>query len=252
MGTLRVLSACALLATVVAASEVAAQGSNLAFVYAVEVHSGQEMAFESAFKEHMSFREEQGEPFVWQVYQEMFGDNPGTYYIRSGDHSWADMDDYGTPDFQQSVGNHFGATIAPLIADVRSQVTVTDTANSHRPPNLADMNVFMVTQVFVDAEAQIGMDEALTAFHETATTHDRYHGILRTLAGGEGADFTIVVYAEDFAGLEEESPSLTELMVQAHGQDGFREIAESYLSGVDEMRTSILMLRRDLSSGAGS
>ena len=252
---MRTLRTCLFLAVFssVGVAPAVTQTNDLAFMYQMKVEMGSEMAFESAWKEHLAFREANGEPFNWQVFQVVFGDQSGAYLIRSGSHSWADMDSYGSmPDFQQSAGNHFGATVGPLIAEVSSQISVLDTAMSHVPPNVADMNVFMITQVHADASAQMEMEEALAAYHQTATANDRYHGVIRTIAGGSGSSFTIVAYAENFAGLEEESPSMTQLMIEEHGEDDFQDIAQAWLSGVGAANTSVIMLRRDLSSGSGN
>jgi hypothetical protein len=250
MRTARLTLFLALVSTLVATSGVAAQGSNLAFVYSVRPHAGQEMAFEAALKEHMAFRATNGDAFTWSVFQAMMGDDMGAYYIRSASHSWADLDAYtGDSEFQQAAGSHFGATIAPMLAGMSSSVTVLDTANSHQPTNMEEMNVFMITQVHVDGSAQIGMDAALTAYHETATANDMYHGILRTVVGGARGDLTIVNYAEDFAGLEEPSPTLNELMLEEHGMDDFREVGQAWLAGVEDTRSTVIVLRRDLMAG---
>ena len=251
MRTARIPLFFALLAVFAAAPGVVAQGSTLAFVYSVRPHPGQEIAFEAALKQHMDFRQANGETFTWGVLQTVMGPDMGSYIIRSANHSWGDLDGYmGNNDFQQAAGSHFAATVAPTLAEVTSFVTALDTANSHQPPNMADMSVFMVTQVDVDTEAQIGMNEALAAYHATATEHDYYHGILRTVVGGgDRGDLAIIAYAENFAGLEERTPNINQLMMQEHGEDDFLEIAQAWLAGVENMRTNVLMSRPDLASG---
>lgn len=245
------LAACLLI--LVAAPGVAAQGANLAFAYRVKVNLGQERAFESAMREHAAFRQEQGEPFSWQVYQVMFGDDAGQYLVRSANHSWADLDTYsGMGDFQQAVGDQFNSTILPFIAESSSWITALDTAMSVMPPNMDDMNVFMVTRVWVESEGAMEMEQAMRTVRETAMANDMHYVVLRTLVGAQGSDLALVVPAADFAGLEEPSPSMDEALMQALGEDGMMELYGSWLSGIEETSTSIIVLRRDLSvAGSG-
>jgi hypothetical protein len=240
------LAAC--LGILAAAPGVAAQGSTLAFTFHVKVHEGQERAFEAAMKEHMAVRQEAGEPFQWSVYQSMFGDDGGDYYIRSAGHSWADLDTYGgMSDVQEEIENHFAETMTPFIAESASWVSSMDTTMSTLPPDMEAMNVFMVTRVSVDAEGAMAMEEALGSFHETAAAHDMYHIMLRNVVGGEGAEFSLVFPSEDFAGLEDPSPGMDELMMEAYGEARLQEIFQGWMSGIEDTRTSLLVLRRDLS-----
>ncbi len=252
MGIVRRSFLAAFLGILAAAPGVAAQGANLAFAYRVKVHVGQEQAFEAALREHMAVRQAAGEPFQWLIYQAMFGDDGGEYYVRSADHSWADLDMYnGMGDFQEEVGDHFTRTMTPFIAESSSWVSVLDTAMSAMPPNMDEMNVFMVNRIWVDGEGAMAMEEALGAFHETAAANHMYHIVLRTLVCGQGSDLALVFPAENFAGLEEPSPGMDELMMQEHGQEGLRDIYESWLSGLEESSSSVLVLRRDLSGMGG-
>jgi hypothetical protein len=200
----------------------------------------------------MAVRQEAGEPFQWLVYQAMFGDDGGEYFIRSAGHSWADLDAYNAMGaFQEEVDDHFTETMTPFIAESSSWVSVLDTAMSAMPPNLDEMNVFMVNRIWVDGEGAMEMEEALRAYHETATANDMYHIVLRTLVGAQGSDFALVIPAENFAGLEEPSPGMDELLMREHGEEGLRDIFESWLSGLEEANSSILVLRRDLSMAGG-
>jgi hypothetical protein len=245
------LAAC--LGILVVAPGVVAQDTNLAFAYRVRVNVGQERAFEAAMREHVAFRQEQGEPFSWEVYQVAFGDDAGQYLIRTANHSWADLDTYnGMGDFQRAVGDQFNSTILPFIAESSSWVTALDTAMSVMPPNMDDMNVFMVNRVWVDSEGAMEMEQAMRTIRETAMANDMHYVVLRTLVGAQGSDLALVVPSQDFAGLEEPSPGMDELLMQALGEDGMMELFGSWLSGIEETSTSIIVLRRDLSvAGSG-
>ena len=248
--TTSVVLALALLASVGPSSGLAAQGQTLAFMYEVTPHLGSASAFESAWKDHMEFRAAEGDSWTWSVFEVVYGDRMGNYLIRSPNHSWADMDAYNAmSDFQQAVGMHVTGTIVPHIANAVSRVSSQDTALSHIPPNVADMNVFGITTYRMKAENQLEMNDALQQYHEAGVAADLYHAIVRPIfGGGAGPSFTVVTYGENFAGLEAPSPSLLELMVQRHGADDAEDIARAFLSGVESIETSVIVLRRDLST----
>ena len=167
MHSLRLTSlAFVLVAIAVPTDAVEAQGATLAFAYDVTVKLGSAPAFEAAWKEHLAFREANGETWSWNVYVEAFGDTPGNYVIRSNSHTWAELDTYMASDFSALVDAHVGATILPLIESFVSRVESADAELSHLPDDLSEINIFAVTTIQLEASQSLAFEASLTAFHE--------------------------------------------------------------------------------------
>lgn len=242
----------ALAAGLTGAPGVAAQGSTLAFSFYVTPEAGSELAFEAAWRAHMEFREANGDPWTWEVFVEAIGNNAGRYVIRSANHSWADLDAMNADEGAQALQSHFLTTVAPLAAETSSAVFALQESMSHLPPADSPMNVVAVTAFRIDAENQLAMQEALGEYHSVATEGNVYHAVLAPIfGGGDGPSLLLAGFAENFAGLEEPSPSMEELMLARHGEEEMQEIVQAFLAGIESAHSYVLVRRPDLSSGGG-
>ena len=252
MRPLRIAAPLALLFALVAPAAGTAQGSTLAFSFYVTAEPGSELAFEAAWKAHMEFREANGDPWTWDVLQEAIGDNAGRYVIRSANHSWADLDAVNADESAQVLQSHFLTTVAPLARETSSAVFGLQESLSNLPPADPPMNVVAVTVFRIDAENQMAMQEALQEYHTAATEAGMYHAVLvPMIGGGDGPSILLAGFAENFAGLEEPSPSILETMTAQHGEERTQEIAQAFLAGIESARSYVLVRRPDLSSGGG-
>lgn len=253
MRLFRIAPLFALLFILVAPAQGTAQGSTLAFSFYVTPEAGSELAFEAAWRAHMEFREANGDPWTWEVFQEAIGDNVGRYVIRSANHSWADLDAVQAHESAQALQSHFLTTVAPLARETRSAVFGLQESISHLPPEDPPMNVVAVSVFRIDAENQMAMQEALQEYHAAATEADVYHAVLApVVGGGDGPSILLASFAESFAGLEEPSPNILETMNAQHGEERTQEIAQAFLAGIEGAHSYILVRRPDLSSGGGS
>ena len=56
--------------------------------------AGHVQEFNEALKKHVAFRSEQGDPWQWNVYTPLLGDDLGRIAVRSCCYTWADVDSY--------------------------------------------------------------------------------------------------------------------------------------------------------------
>ena len=233
--------------------EASAQGRTLTMVVQMTPQSGSELAFEAALRDHMEFRQIQGDTWEWNVYQTVIGDRAGSYALRSNNHAWADFDSYMEADASQAMASHFLTTVAPLAKESHSSIETSQEGLQNLPENMADMRVFAVVRAHLDASAQPQVQESLQAYHEALVEAGIHYTILFPMVGGDdGPTMTIVTLAENFAGLEEPSPSMEEILMETHGEDGVQEVVQGFLDAVESYRSSIVVLRPDLSGLDGN
>ncbi len=119
------------------------QAQNIAQVWTVKPVAGSGAGFESALRDHIAWRKANGETWNWTTYQVVTGPNQGDYVIRSGDHTWADFDEYDAG-FGPKGGLAFGAMVLPLTASASMTITATDATKLRLPDDMAEYNLFTV------------------------------------------------------------------------------------------------------------
>lgn len=226
------------------------EAQNLASVYQVTANPGEGAGFEAAMREHMEWRAEHDDPWVWNVYQVVVGDELGDYLVRSGNHAWADMDAYNAWSQESGAGPHFGVTVAPLVETVTNRVTATDTIRQRLPENLAEMTYFSVTTYHLNVGGGSDFNEAWDRFHAAVVEHDApfYYSKISNAFGGSGQEVVVVGFSEDWAGMAPPSQNAYQLLVEAYGEDDADEIVAQFQSSFHGTESALLLLRRDLSS----
>lgn len=233
------------------ARPVRAQDGNLAFTYWLTIRPGSEAAFEAAWKAHLAFRRDNGDTWSWTALQQTFGDQMGTYVIRSAGHTWAEMDAYVAANASGRLDNHLTATVAPLVESVRSGVTTVD-ANLSVPPEAGTTtNVFPVTNVTLKPTGGQAFNAGVAAVKEavTAENYPMRFVVLRRTYGGPAPTVAIVGQSPNFAGLSADA-GLEAMLIRHFGPERSAEIFGSFFEAIESLETSILVARPDLSSPA--
>ena len=71
----------------------------------------------------MEFRKAQGDPWDWQIYQVVVGDDVGDFYAASWNHTWEDFDSYDAFEGGEILSAHFQATVGPTLEDMTTVIT---------------------------------------------------------------------------------------------------------------------------------
>ncbi len=132
--------------------------------YTVTPKPGMVAQFEVALREHARWRAENGDPWDWNVSQLETGENLGTYFIRSGGHSWADFDAYDAGFAQQGLV-HWNATVAPLVESLSSAIGTTDQELSKPPPEGTAYAFVNITRFYL----RPGRGQEFNRLHTQAT-----------------------------------------------------------------------------------
>ncbi|MGI9263710.1 MAG: hypothetical protein ACR2QU_02200, partial [Gammaproteobacteria bacterium] len=111
----------------------AADDPNLARVWAVTPKPGMDQQLEDAMKAHNKWRVDNGDPWSWSTYHRSTGDDLGTWFIRSGNHTYADFDAYGDSEFAKKAYEHWMANVEPYVANSASHLSENLPDLSHWP-----------------------------------------------------------------------------------------------------------------------
>ncbi|MEE4293123.1 MAG: hypothetical protein V2I79_04050 [Xanthomonadales bacterium] len=94
MSKTRMLLSSAFLILMISLPALADTPGKLAESWSMVPKAGQRAEFFEGLKEHMAFRSEAGDPFVWETYTPMLGDELNTVVVRACCFDWADVDAY--------------------------------------------------------------------------------------------------------------------------------------------------------------
>ncbi len=226
-----------------------AQAQTIALTYTITPKAGSGAGFETAFKQHMEWRAENGDPWVWEIYQVATGDNLGAYIARSSGHTWADIDAYEASDFQPGAEAHFGATVEPLMASVSSTIGVMDPNISRLPADLSTANLFQVTTYNIKPGQEFAFNAAVAKFHDVISKNDYpFYYVLSTPATGPGPRATLVAIVDNWAGFADPDERFIKFMTEQLGEDGVQELFAEFGNTITSYRSEIVRLRRDLST----
>jgi hypothetical protein len=130
----------------------AQEAAPLAELWMIIPKAGQAQELSDALKEHMDFRSEHGDPWRWDAYTPLLGDDLDRFAVRSCCHNWADIDTYREwADKNTAVGAHFGEHVAPHVEKYEHYYEEIDWANSHWSNEKGPYKYFGVTQFTLKA-----------------------------------------------------------------------------------------------------
>jgi len=225
--------------------EAVAQDGNIAVTYQAKVKSGMVAQFETAIAAHVQWRRDNNDPWTWNTYQVMTGNNINEFRFRSGSHQWADFDQYSA--FLAEGAVHFNETVAPYLESITSNITEWDTTHVNMPEDQQSLyNVI----TFHIAPGQMGTAmEVVAKFHEAATktSWSGQYGFETVANGGWGNKLRVVIPIGNWAGMAEPDPSMEMMMVQAFGQEEAMAIFEKMGTAITAEESEVVMHRPDLS-----
>lgn len=232
-----------------------AQTANKAQLYRFSPKQGAQADVETALKKHARWREENGDPWSWGVWQVVQGDHVGDFIVRSGGHSWADWDSY-MKGFGATGAEHFGANVGPLLANEAGYVEAADSAMVHWPEDMGTPALVEVIDFHLDPSRASGWWDAIQKFHEAIgqeAPDSYYHLIAYPVAGADGYG-RLVIPHDSWADFEEPERGIPEIMKAAYGEEEAGKIEDAFTSAIRYSTSMVLQYRPDMSvegSGGG-
>lgn len=227
-----------------------AQSQVIDVVYTVTPNSGNPAAFEAAFKAHIEWRKANGDTWFWEVYDVATGEF-GKYYIRSGDHSWADMDAYESGDFNAAANAHWMSTVQPTVESLSSSISVMNEDIVRLPDDPSALRLFQVTEFHLKSGHEEEFLSGIQKFHEVIVEEDIpfYYVMSRLVTGGIGPTMTFVGLSNNWAGFAaaDGDAAMGAAMAEKYGAEEAAEVLKQVLSAVSWSESQIFRLRLDLS-----
>lgn len=225
---------------------------NLAQVYEVQAKQEAEAGFEAALERHANWREENGDPWEWDVYEVVQGKHLSTYVIRSPDHSWSDFDDYDEG-FGPKGGQHFQATVAPMVESMKNYIVRTDTAASYTPEmEEADNPLFEVTTYKLKPGNPANFFDPLTKALDALAKQDypEPYYVVDVVAGAGDSHARLANGHRNWADFEEGDQSVVELIEEVYGEEKTSKLFERFTNSFSSSYSMVVRPRPDLSVDA--
>lgn len=227
-----------------------APAQELARVYLVSPKEGADLT--AAIREHARWREQNGDPWTWGVYEVVNGENLGSFVIRSGGHSWADFDAYEQGEFAEAAGAHYEATMAPAIGSVSSVITAADTAHQRLPESFENIQLYSVITWHLEPDKVQDFQEAIDRIHAAIGQTDwpaRY-AFVSPANGADGPQTSIVLFYENWAAFRGPEKTFDEMMQEAYGEEA-EAIFQKFSGSYRWSESYVLRIRPDLSVNLG-
>jgi hypothetical protein len=183
--------------------------------------AGHEQQLQEGLAKHMAFRSEQGDPWQWDVYTPLLGDDLTRVVTRSCCHNWADVDAYAEwVRSHPAVNTHFAEHVSPHTEKYEHYFEEIDWANSHWNPEAGSNSYFAVTEFTLKAGSAADFHAAREKMSQIAINQgwadDTRSWIWTTTIGGPPQVAVIVPYA-NFAGMARSANGFSDFLAQQLG-----------------------------------
>lgn len=239
---------------VMALGTVPAQGQELVRFWKFTPKLGQEAAFEGALRGHMEFRKAQGDPWDWQIYEVVVGEDVGSYFAASWSHTWEDFDAYDAFEGGAAMGAHFQATAGATLESM--ETTINDGAQGVKKlpedPN-QEFNLVNVTEFYLFPGKQAAFNQALMKFDEAikGANMDFYYTSDVLVVGGSGPVYSIAGLGSSWADFADPDPTMEQVMIETYGEEEAMEIFTAFGESVHHWESFVVRYRPDLSNVSG-
>jgi hypothetical protein len=233
---------------VLGSTRVQAQAHNVAMVYRFTPAAGKSAAFEKALGSHAAWRKQAGDPWSWEVYQVLTGEHAGSYMIRSGGHTWADLDAYDAG-FGPKGTARFQADVQPLVGSWTSWVTVGDTAHQRLPQSAEGYTMVTLSFYSLKPGEDDQFDAAVDAIQKAIVKQNApfHYAWFSPMDSGPGGVRGLAIFNENWAGFQPQRPNLGQIMNQEYGEAMAGQIRDEFTDSYSHVVSQIMRLRPDLS-----
>ena len=231
----------------VGSQSVFAQANNIARIYFVDVKTGHGPEFEAALKEHVQWRKQAGDPWTWIVHQVVNGENLGDFVIRSGDHTWADLDSYA--EFLAKGGEEFNKTVLPHVESISSAITSVDTTNINWYPNNDDVNLISVTTYRLKPGSGQAFTQAVNKIHKAImeNQYETYYAFEWNVNGPAGLAVSLILPCKNWAEMQGPDEALPAFLARVMGPETAQKVFEEFAGTYHSRESLVVQVRRDLS-----
>ena len=212
------------------------------------VKAGHEDAFQAGIKAHLAWRKSAGEPFTWNAYQPVVGDDLTHYVFRSEGHQWKDFDANNAWEMKTNSDQKYNEQVALHTERVEHFISELDTEHSSWTDS-PDYKYFGVTMAELEPGTYDQVNEALTTIHNAAVSQKwpRSYAIAWQIGGRGG--MTIASPFKSFADMADpETPFLKVLATALGSEAAAKAVFKTFGSSLESERYTVYASRPDLST----
>lgn len=224
---------------------------NLSSVWVFAPKQGMGAEFEAAVKEHVAFREANGDSRAWQMYSVAVGDKIGIYQVRACCFDWADQDAYVAENADKGFGAHFNETVGPYVDHTHHYFDENDWENSAWPDDLDGYQFYGVTTWTWKEDADPAVSEIRKEMSQMAIESgwgDENYWLWHTRVGGKPILMIVSPY-KNYADMAPPEKDFVEVLVEHSGKSAeeIGSMFQAFGSGFSSSEYTVWQHRPDLS-----
>jgi hypothetical protein len=221
---------------------------NIATSWLIWPKAGQSAQFEAAIKKYAAWRKTAGEKFNWQIYQPVVGSDLAHYVIRSGQHTWQDMDTNTAWEKQAKANEEYDKQVGAFTDRAEHYFTESDTKHSHWIDS-PDYKYYGVSSYRKVPGTYKERTDALNKIKKAVEDEKwAYPYEISDTIGGDNP-LQIVTPMKSYADMADPDPSLMKILAKSLGSDEAAEATmKQFSSTVERSHYSIYVHRADLST----
>jgi hypothetical protein len=219
--------------------------------------AGHAQELSDAIKEHMDFRSGHGDPWRWDSYTPLLGDDLDRFAVRSCCHNWADVDSYREwNNNNPAVGTHFGEHVAPHVEKYQHYFEEIDWANSHWNNEGGPYKYFAVTEFTVKAGESADFNAAREKMSQIAINQgwadNKRSWLWATTIGGEPL-ISVIVPHVNFASMASTGEGFTDFLASQLGSaEAAAELMKKFSAATWGSDYQVWVHREELSMKSGN
>jgi hypothetical protein len=206
--------------------------------------AGHRTEFEAALKETLAWRRQAGDPFEWQVYTPVVGEDLGHVVVRSGGHHWQDFDVRAAWAEKAASADHFRRVLSPHVDRMEHYVVRLLPEQTYWPERGSEYRLFGVTHLSLKSGAGREVRAALQEMKQTAEKGN-WDGIwaVSSVIGGEGGLQAVWPFTS-WADMADRTPTFAQMMASVLGSEEAASALSARLnSNVESSTYSIYRIR---------
>jgi len=226
---------------------VAQEKKPINLVYFVKVKSGSALQFEAALKKHVEWLSQQNENWKWGVWNRVIGDDLAVYAIGSFGHSFDDFDAHSA--MAMANRQQWMATVAAHVESISSRLSV----SRHDISILRDTKEPAALVWVMSQQYKVGTEDEFN--YLTKRIHEAilkvewpvHYAWSQVIAGGAGPTMTLVIPADNWAGMKGPEEKFEAMLERALGRPEADAIMKKWNKIVISEKSFIYAFRPDLS-----
>lgn len=221
---------------------------SIATIWVIWPKAGQAAQFETAIKNYAAWRKNAGETFNWQIYQPVVGSDLGYYVIRSGQHTWKDMDTNNAWEVQSKANDEYEKQVGQFTDKAEHYFAESDSQHSHWIES-PDYKYFGVTKFHTKPGTYRDRLEALGKIKKAADDEKwAYPYEISYTVGGRDA-LNVVTPMRSYAEMADPDPSLMKILSKSLGSEADAEATmKQFSSTIKDSDYTVYVFRPDLST----